>query len=312
MTRYSVFTLIVVCCLVSIIHHLLLKASEKPPVSSKKVLELLDLAGIPAESAKFVYSVQRGKSPQIPQEVCFYRIKWKDAEWEVGVDATTNKIVMLLSTEAVFVPEGKSKPIKRHEDAVRIADIWFQRFGVEIKKTILWEVRKWTDENWLVERYYLLAPDTIIRVGTTVELDEETGGLVGFDVDPDLAIPSNLPKSIISSKEAITLAFEQIAKKRTEHYEPSTDVHLLDCYQFITFKRKSDNQFTVHRYWRIRFYGRAHKISRLTPDFQGSILPKAVPVLWDVLVDSITGEVDIHWVSQRNELFTNGRLYHWE
>jgi len=311
MTRYWVFSLIVVCCSVSIIHHLPM-ALEKPPIDPEKVIELLDLVGIPAESAKFIHRTQIGKFPQIPQEVCFYRVKWKDAEWEVGVDAVKNKIVMLLSTEAVFVPKGRSNPIKRHEDAVHIADIWFQRFGVEIKKTILWDVRRKTDGNWLVERYYLLSPDTIIRVGMRIELNEKTGGLIGFDVDPELVIPSNLPGPVISSKEAIALALKQIAKIRTEHYEPSTDAHLIDCYQFITFKRKSDEQFAAHCYWRIRFYGRAIKISHLPPEFQSLISPKAVPVLWDVLVDSITGEVDIHWVSQRSELFTNGRLYRWK
>lgn len=284
---------------------------QKPSITSGKIIELLDSVGIPAESAIFVRRTHIGRFPQIPQDVCFYKIRWYDAEWEIGVDIVTNKIVMLSSSEAVIVPEGRCMSIERYEDAVRIADMWFQRFGVEIKKTMVWDVRREPKGNWVVERFRLIAPDTIVRVGATIELDEKTGGLVGFHMDPELLIPPNLPRPVISSKEAIAIALEQIAKRRTEHYEPSMDAQLLDCHQFITWKQKSDDQFIVHRFWRIRFYGRTKKIYRLPYEFQKLMPPEVVPVLWDVLVDSITREVDIHWVSQRNELFTNGKLYQW-
>lgn len=281
------------------------------PLNSVEVLKLLDFVGIPAKSAIFLHRERIGNPPQVPQDVCFYKVKLQDAEWTVGVDVITHKIVMLQG-EVVFLAGGKSQRIGRHEDAVRLADVWFQRFGVEVGKTIVWEVIRQDRYNgvWKVARERVLAPSVIVRTGATIELDEETGGLLSFALDPDFVIPTQLPVPAISRRKAIALAFEQIAETSTKHYEPSKDAQLLDCFQFITWKRRSDGQLTAHLYWRMRFYGRAKRISHLPPEFQ--VEPsQAVPVLWHVLVDAITGEVDIHWVSQRSEIFTDGKLYKW-
>lgn len=284
----------------------------KPP-KPMEVIRLLDKVGIFAEDATFVHLYQSGRPPvQKPQDVCIYNVKWKDAKWKVGVDAITLKIVKLWGVVA-FVPGGKPERIRRHEDAVRLADIWFRRFGVEIEKTIVIEVERINHNGgiWRVARAQLIAPNILVRAGADIELDEVTGGLISFSLDPEFVIPSPLPKPVIPSEKAIELALKWIATARTEHYEPSKEAELLDCYQLITWKRKPNDKLAVSLCWSMRFYGRAKQISRLPPEFQKLSPPQVVPVLWYVLVDAMAGEVDIHWVSRRNELFTNGRLYRW-
>jgi len=285
------------------------------PLSNLEVIKLLKDVGIPAESSKLLHRAQIGRSPQVPQDVCFYRVKWKDASWIVGIDIKTRRIVSLNTGDGVaFLISEEQKQIEKYEDAVHVADLWFKRFGVQLEHTILYEVIRYERNDrqlWSVTRSQLIAPDIIVRVSFNAKIDGETGGLIGYRSSPDFILPSPLPRPLISREEAIASALRQIATKRTEHYEPSKDAHLLDCFQFITWKRCPDGHFKAHLFWKIRFYGRAKQISRLPPEFQKYMPPKVVSVLWDVLVDSETGEVDIHGVSQRNELFTNGKIYRW-
>ena len=288
-------------------------AQEKTilPLSTFEVIQVLKDVGIPVESAKFLHREQIGRPPQVPQDVCFYDVKWKDASWMVGVDITTRQIVYL-GGQVAFLASGKRKRIERYEDAVHVADLWFKRFGVRLEHTVLYEVTHNKDKRlWRVSRFRLIAPEVIVRAGFHAEIDGETGGLIGYSRDPDFFLPSPLPRPLIAREEAIASALRQIATKRTEHYEPSEEAYLLDCFQFITWKRDSDGHLRSHLYWRIRFYGRAKQIIYLPIEFQKLRPPKVVSVLWDVLVDSETGEVDIHCVSRMNEMFTNGKFYCW-
>jgi hypothetical protein len=176
-------------------------ATEKKiePLASSEVIKILDRVGIPADSATLGHREQIGRSPQIPQEVCFYSVRWKKAKWKVGVDAVTRQVVNLWG-EVAFLPAKKSERIRRHEDAVRLADGWFRRFGVEIEKTVVSEVTREERYNglWRVRRLRLLAPQVIVRVGADIELDEKTGGLLSFHKDPEFSVPSPLAGATIS------------------------------------------------------------------------------------------------------------------
>lgn len=285
------------------------KESMFPP---GQVIQLLNSVGIPAQSAAFMHRTQMGKRPQIPQDVCMYRVNWEDAEWELGVDACTHKLVKLWGQTA-FTLRGKSQRIKGYEEALRITDEWFRRFGIDDKAMVVTSIEKVISGGravWRVERWRCISPNVYVRTVAAVDLDEATGGLIGFNLDPDIAIPEQLPKPSISANKAIELASARIESVKTEHYEPSKDLHLIDCVQLFTWKGTSDNRVLFHT-WRLRFYGNAKQISYLPSEYQKLKPPKVVPVLWDVFVDAQTGNCEIHHAINQNELFNGERLYKW-
>lgn len=287
-----------------------------PVPQTAEVSRLLDAVGIPSESVEFIHQNEVGNPPQVLQDVCYYKVTYKDALWNVGIDAHSHLIVEVWG-QVSFVPQGREKPIKTYEEAIKSADLWFTRMGIDLQNTVIREVahQEYHGSIWKVRRDKLIKPNIIVRESALAEIDGETGGLKLFMRDPEFDVPAQLPFNKVSQKQAVVLALEYISKVPTEYYQPSNSGKPISVAEFITWKEQASNndpakpQLVAHPFWSLFVIGKAQRVSQLPPEIQAK--SRIDSVLWRVLVDAETGEVDVHETQKRNEAYVDGKLYQW-
>jgi len=282
-------------------------------VAVNQVKELLNSAGIPSSDVRFAHQWRKEGDAYSSVIANRFNVSYEEAEWTVDVDNKTCRIIGIQGN-ASFVQNGQAESIDTYEEASSMADVWFSRLNPA--KNRKWktdiELKERNRRNtWIIRKWPLIQSDLILRSCSTVEIDSATGGLVSFQSDPDFSVPIDMPKCLISREQAIKSAAEKIASSKTEHYEASQDVHLIDDIRLLTWRLDSKGHRQPAIMWRLQFAGHAKKISYLPPEYQKMKPAEIESVLWHVLVDCETGAVDIHWIERQNKVFMNGKIQNW-
>lgn len=278
-----------------------LVAGAAAPPTSEAILGAAVAAGLGCTSCSAPRPVVLGYAPVSDCPGWSVRLLRGDFMWTASLRA--DDLSWVTFGGPPLLRSGQVEPITGAADAAAKAAHWFRAFGFSLAGSECWDC--WQpfgpDHPWRVELARVVAPDTLMRPGATVELDGRTGALVRYRCEPPLRLLDPLPPARVTRAVAIEQAVDRLRRSSADVPARLVGEAKVLRVRRVFFYRGMDAPMVVRSEWRVDIGG-------LGEYFIG---PTTGPRSWSVAVQDWDGAVFLADCHRGNHRFILGREVEW-
>lgn len=210
--------------------------------------------GLRCDSVTAPRLVEHGLAPVSDCQAWSVVMRRGELQWSAGLLAEGLTFSWLRGP--ALLRNGRIGALTTATQAAAEADAWFERLGFALAGSEYRECTPRYGSRWYAARARLVAPQTISRAFGVVELDRETGALVGYERQPDLHLPDPLPTPRIGPDRATELSLDYL-RQRAAIVRLDNTPTILRVRRVLGFSG-TDRPVVVRSMWSVEVGGRGH------------------------------------------------------